>query len=141
MPAAIPAIAIAEAASITIERTISPKPGELIAILTNIAMGEVKGINEAARINGVSTLPVLADRITTKYTATKSSVTGSDMAVYEINRFRHKHYAVCIKCRKIVTMDNCPLEAFEPKLDDESFHVTGHNLEIFGFCKDCAARD
>lgn len=67
----------------------------------------------------------------------KTNVMNSEMAVYELNRFEHKHYAVCMSCRKIIAMDNCPMETFIPKLEDENFHVMGHNLEIFGYCKDC----
>jgi len=85
----------------------------------------------------LSTVYRTLELFVSKGVVVKTNVAGSEMAVYEINRFRHKHYAVCMKCRKIVAMDNCPLEAFVPNLKDESFHVTGHNLEIFGFCKDC----
>lgn len=67
----------------------------------------------------------------------KTNMMNNEMAVYELNRFKHKHYAVCINCHKIITMDNCPMEKFIPKLDEEDFYVMGHNLEIFGFCKDC----
>ncbi len=68
----------------------------------------------------------------------KTNMMNNEMAVYELNRFKHKHYAVCMNCHKIITMDNCPMEKFIPKLEDEEFHVMGHNLEIFGLCKDCA---
>ena len=67
----------------------------------------------------------------------KTNMMNNEMALYELNRFKHKHYAVCMNCHKIITMDNCPMEKFIPKLEDENFHVMGHNLEIFGFCKDC----
>ncbi len=67
----------------------------------------------------------------------KTNMMNNEMAVYELNRFKHKHYAVCINCHKIITMDNCPMEKFIPKLDEEDFYVMGHNLEIFGFCRDC----
>ena len=67
----------------------------------------------------------------------KTNVMNNEMAVYELNRFKHKHYAVCMNCRKIIAMDNCPMEKFVPKLEDEDFQVMGHNLEVFGFCKDC----
>lgn len=67
----------------------------------------------------------------------KTGMMNNEMAVYELNRFKHKHYAVCMRCHKIIAMDNCPMEKFIPKLEDEDFHVMGHNLEIFGFCKDC----
>lgn len=67
----------------------------------------------------------------------KTNMMNNEMAVYELNRFKHKHYAVCMNCHKIITMDNCPMEKFIPKLEDKDFHVIGHNLEIFGYCKDC----
>ncbi|EGO63357.1 Fur family transcriptional regulator [Acetonema longum] len=67
----------------------------------------------------------------------KTNVMNHEMAVYELNRFKHKHYAVCMNCRKIIAIDNCPMEKFIPQLADEDFRVMGHNLEIFGFCKDC----
>ncbi|MPW26729.1 transcriptional repressor [Alkalibaculum sp. M08DMB] len=67
----------------------------------------------------------------------KTNVINNEMAVYERNRSKHKHYAVCINCRKIIPMDNCPMEKFIPKIEDKDFHIMGHNLEVFGFCKDC----
>ncbi|MDR2296539.1 MAG: transcriptional repressor, partial [Clostridiales Family XIII bacterium] len=62
---------------------------------------------------------------------------ADESALYEMNRFRHRHYALCVRCRKIVSMDNCPMERFIPKLADEEFRVTGHSLEVYGYCKDC----
>ncbi len=65
---------------------------------------------------------------------------GDSAAWYELNRFKHKHYAVCMNCHKIIAMDNCPMESFVPKLAEDDFHVMGHNLEVFGFCKDCSKK-
>lgn len=67
----------------------------------------------------------------------KTNMLNSEMVVYELNRFEHKHYAVCISCHKMISMDNCPMDKFIPQLKDEDFKVMGHNLEIFGYCKDC----
>lgn len=85
----------------------------------------------------LSTVYRILELFVKKGVALKTNIMNSEMAVYELNRFQHKHYAVCMGCQKIITMDNCPLETFIPKLDDQEFHVMGHNLEIFGFCKDC----
>ena len=71
---------------------------------------------------------------------TKVSVLNNDFALYEMNRFEHKHYAVCVSCRKVIQMENCPMERFIPRLEDGDFHVTGHKVEIQGYCKDCAAK-
>ena len=68
--------------------------------------------------------------------AVKIAVMNSGVALYELNRFEHKHYAVCIGCHKIISIANCPLERFIPKID-EDFRVVGHNLEIYGYCRDC----
>ncbi len=67
----------------------------------------------------------------------KTNVMNNEMAVYELNRFKHKHYAVCMKCRKIIPMGNCPMENFTPLLAEEGFQVMGHNLEVFGYCRNC----
>ncbi|ADY54528.1 ferric uptake regulator, Fur family [Syntrophobotulus glycolicus DSM 8271] len=67
----------------------------------------------------------------------KTTVINNEMAVYELNRFKHQHYAVCINCHKMIPMADCPMEKFIPKLEDEDFQVMGHNLEVFGFCRDC----
>jgi Fur family ferric uptake transcriptional regulator len=70
----------------------------------------------------------------------KLSMLNNDFALYEMNRFQHKHYAICLSCRKVVQMDNCPMEKFIPQLEDDDFHVTGHKVEIYGYCKECNTR-
>jgi Fur family ferric uptake transcriptional regulator len=70
----------------------------------------------------------------------KISILNNDFALYEINRFEHKHYAICLSCRKVVQMDNCPMEKFVPQLKDSDFHVTGHKVEIYGYCKECGTK-
>ena len=85
----------------------------------------------------LSTIYRILELFVKKGIAIKANVMNSEMAVYELNRFKHKHYAVCMNCHKIISMDNCPMEKFIPKLEDKDFHVIGHNLEVYGFCKDC----
>ena len=69
--------------------------------------------------------------------ALKTMILDNDMAVYIFNRNQHKHYAVCMNCHKVIELENCPLENFVPKLADGEFHVLGHRLELYGYCKDC----
>lgn len=85
----------------------------------------------------LSTVYRILELFVRKGVVIKTNVMNNEMAVYELNRFKHKHYAVCMSCHKIIPMDNCPMEKFVPKLEDEDFHVMGHNLEVFGYCKDC----
>lgn len=100
---------------------------------TDICSGMEKGGNSA----WISTVYRILELFVKKGVVIKTNVMNNEMAVYELNRFKHKHYAVCMNCHKIITMDNCPMEKFIPKLEDEDFHVIGHHLEVFGFCKDC----
>ena len=67
----------------------------------------------------------------------KTMISDSEMALYELNKNQHKHYAICLNCHKVIEMDNCPLEEFVPELADSDFHVLGHRLEMYGYCKDC----
>lgn len=67
----------------------------------------------------------------------KTTITDSEMSLYELNRNQHRHYAVCLNCHKVVELDNCPLEKFVPELAESDFHILGHKLEMYGYCKDC----
>lgn len=57
-------------------------------------------------------------------------------AKYELNRHTHKHYAVCRCCKKMIDLEYCPIKD-QVKTKDGNFHVTGHRLEIYGYCDDC----
>lgn len=69
--------------------------------------------------------------------AVKTMILDNETAVYTLNRSQHKHYAVCMNCHKVIELENCPLENFTPKLADGEFHVLGHRLELYGYCKEC----
>lgn len=71
----------------------------------------------------------------------KINMMNNEMAMYELNHSKHKHYAICMGCNKIIPMNNCPMENFIPKLEDDNFHVLGHNLELYGYCKNCYRRN
>jgi len=88
----------------------------------------------------LSTVYRILELLVKKGIVIKVSVTNSETALYELNRFEHKHYAVCLGCHKIISMDNCPMEKFFPHIEDNDFRVTGHNLEIYGYCRDCSVK-
>ncbi|MBM4287135.1 MAG: transcriptional repressor [Deltaproteobacteria bacterium] len=54
--------------------------------------------------------------------------------------YGHEHHCHlrCLKCRKIVEFRNGAVEEAEKRIGGEhNFEVTGHRLEILGFCPDC----
>ncbi len=94
-------------------------------------------VSQAISINLSSVYRVL-NTLVEKHLIIKSSMAGENKAVFELNRFEHKHYVVCTQCKKIVAVPGCPLEEYENKLRDEiGFDVQGHQLELYGVCRDC----
>ena len=69
--------------------------------------------------------------------AVRIAVMGSDVALYELRTNGHHHYAVCVDCHRIIPLKSCPVGHFVPELPEDGFAVTGHNLEVFGHCKNC----
>lgn len=54
--------------------------------------------------------------------------------VYELVSEEHAHYAICLACHEKIHLPHCPLQDAEP----EGFRVTGHKIEIYGYCAKCA---
>ena len=74
---------------------------------------------------------------------TKTAVPGSETAAYALSRGGHEHYALCLGCRRQFPLRTCPLEHVTLEEDAEGFRITGHRLELYGYCRDCqrAGRD
>lgn len=51
----------------------------------------------------------------------------------------HHHHAICIKCNKVIEINDDLLEELENQVHKEhGFKVANHDLKIFGYCKECA---
>lgn len=59
-------------------------------------------------------------------------------AVYELNHGGHTHYAVCLECHKRIPLKNCPFAHMHLGREAEDFIITGHKLELYGYCKECS---
>lgn len=57
--------------------------------------------------------------------------------VYSLKRGGHTHYAVCLKCHNRIPLRNCPFSHIHLEEGMEDFTVTGHKLELYGYCRDC----
>jgi Fur family ferric uptake transcriptional regulator len=98
-------------------------------------------LEKAAPPVWLSTVYRILELFTERGIAVKTTVLDGDMAFYELSRHEHQHYAVCVDCRKIVAINNCPMAEFKPKLSDDEFHVLGHRVEMYGYCRDCDKRN
>lgn len=80
------------------------------------------------------TLEILAE----KELLAKVSIAGDSRTLYEYNRQVHRHYLVCMGCKKIVAIHHCPLEAYEKSLAEETqYAIAGHRLDVYGYCPEC----
>lgn len=51
---------------------------------------------------------------------------------------RHLHYMICNGCKEMIDFPECPLSNVEREIAKSSgFYVTGHSLQIYGYCKNC----
>lgn len=109
------------------------KPLSSIEIFTEIQ----KDIKTVA----LSTIYRSLELFVKKGTVTKFAIMNNEVAVYEFNRSQHNHYAVCLGCREIFPLKYCPLEKVLPEMVDDGFNIKGHNLEVYGYCKECIKND
>lgn len=67
----------------------------------------------------------------------KTNWMGDGTVVYELNRGGHTHYAVCLECHKRIPLQSCPFAHAHMEENTDDFTITGHKLELYGYCKEC----
>ena len=70
------------------------------------------------------------------------SLSGTEKTLYEYSPNVHRHMLVCIGCSRILPLENCPLRTYVKDVEGKTgFTVKGHNLDLYGYCPDCAQKD
>jgi len=86
----------------------------------------------------LSTIYRTLEALENKGLVTKLNIMDNDRMFFEYNKLGHRHYLVCVGCKKIVTVNGCPLESYEKALEKETnFTMVGHKLYLYGYCLDC----
>lgn len=64
---------------------------------------------------------------------------GQGMSRYECaSDDSHHHHIICLSCGRVWEFSSATLEKVERQLaKDHDFEVAGHNLQLYGYCKDC----
>ncbi|MDR3600257.1 MAG: Fur family transcriptional regulator [Desulfosporosinus sp.] len=92
---------------------------------------------KTASIN-LSTVYRTLDTFTSKNLVLKSSRVDDGKVRYELNQHEHKHHLYCVSCHKLISIEECPIGELKQTLKNKiDFEVTGHNLEIYGYCHNC----
>lgn len=95
-------------------------------------------IKEKAVDINLSTVYRNLEMLVNKDIATKLTFLGDSKALYEYNRMEHRHYLVCVDCKKILAIEHCPLQDYEMSLEEElGFQINAHKLVMYGYCPKC----
>jgi len=86
----------------------------------------------------VSTIYRILTAFEEKHLVIKSNRMDNGTFVYELERGQHTHYAVCLSCHKHIPLQICPLAHIHMPEAEEDFKITGHKLELYGYCKACS---
>jgi len=106
-----------------------------LPITAEQAFMKVKEVDSSISL---STIYRILDLFVSKGLVLKSNISDDNKAIFELNRMEHKHHLICVKCKKMTVVDNCPFEAFEKTLEQKTkFQITAHKLEMYGFCPLC----
>ena len=72
----------------------------------------------------------------------RKSVGADGITHYQLNDSRHCHYLACTSCGQLIPVDGCPLHVLEESLSQTTgYQITGHHLEFYGICPQCAERN
>lgn len=72
----------------------------------------------------------------------RSNLPDENKAVFKLFSNEHHHHLLCVECRKIFPVEGCPLKEYEKFIEKQfGFTVKGHNLEVYGCCNNCTAKD
>lgn len=86
----------------------------------------------------LSTVYRILEVLSEKNLITKLSIGGDNKNLYEYNQMVHRHYLVCMECKRIKVIDDCPLKGYEKALADKTdYMISGHKLDIYGICPEC----
>lgn len=99
----------------------------------------LKAQNISANLSTVyRTLEVLAQ----KELITELNLPGAHRMLYAINRRDHRHYLMCLGCKKMIAVEGCPLSDFEKQLEQQTgYLISAHQLNLYGYCPVCRQKN
>lgn len=93
--------------------------------------------NKSLNIN-LSTVYRVLEAMASKHLVLKLDIMGENKTYFEYNTKKHRHYLVCLDCKKIIAVESCPLRGYEEKLASQTeYEISGHRLDIYGYCQEC----
>lgn len=100
-------------------------------------INEQEGCGAGESNYAVSTIYRILAAFEENHLVTKTNWMDSGTLVYELEKGQHTHYAVCLSCHKYIPLQICPLAHMHVPEAGEDFKITGHKLELYGYCREC----
>ena len=95
-------------------------------------------LKEKGKIIHLSTVYRILDLFVSKGIIIRSMSSLKTRSLFEIAKKNHQHHIICLHCKKILAIENCPLKCYEKSLQSKTqYNIIGHKLEIFGYCPEC----
>ncbi len=67
---------------------------------------------------------------------------GVSRTLYAFNGPLHRHYLVCLDCKRMLPVEGCPLSVYERQLEQQTgFLIAAHRLELYGRCPACQQKN
>ena len=105
-------------------------------LLENAEPMTAENIHDLAGDMSLSTVYRIAEKLYEKGIVSKHTIQDSDKFYYEILLGKHRHYAICLDCGRMRHVSVCPVTSTAI----DGFTVTGHKLEIYGYCDKCKSK-
>ncbi|MDD4802466.1 MAG: Fur family transcriptional regulator [Syntrophomonas sp.] len=89
----------------------------------------------------LSTVYRILDKLASKGIICRTNLIGDNKSLFELNQMNHRHHLICMGCKQMLAVDDCPFEQYGKLLQARTgFNITGHKLEIYGYCRNCKPR-
>ncbi len=58
--------------------------------------------------------------------------------IYEYKKDAHSHHLICVICKEILLIDECPLSDYEKTImKNTGYLINDHQLNLYGICPAC----
>ena len=91
----------------------------------------------------LSTVYRIIEKLAALNIVRKAAMLDDSKALYELvkDEQTHHHYMICVKCKKVIPIDDCPVKELEKNIAGKTgFLITGHKFELYGECQSCARK-
>jgi len=97
-------------------------------------------VNAALPGMALSTVYRTLDKLVNRGSVQRTLLSNDGHAFFELTGNTHRHYMVCLGCRRMFPLTCCPVKDFANSAAEElGFEVTDHSLVLYGYCRHCGS--